>query len=100
MCVCVCVFCSFTPFLSVLFAFNRKRLVNRYMTFTSELFLKRKDIVEIKFLISLNYSFIHLSGGANIYLYGCVSLLAPESTLRVCVCVISNQSASKKPHYL
>ena len=29
------------------------------MTFTSE-FLKRKDIVESKFLISVNYSFNHL----------------------------------------
>ena len=36
--VCVCVFCLFTPFLSVLFLFYRKNLVlqhliNRYMTF-------------------------------------------------------------------
>ena len=36
-----CVFCLFTPFLSVLFVFHRKNLVlhhliNRYMTFASE----------------------------------------------------------------
>ena len=42
--------------------------------------------------------------GENIYLYGCVSLLAPECAVCVCVCVcvflcvISNQSTSKKPH--
>ena len=44
------------------------------------------------------------------YLYGCVSLLAPEfdvclcvcvcvCVLCVCVCVRSNQSTSKNPHY-
>ena len=39
---------------------NRPRiesLINRYMTFTNELFLKRKYIVESKFLIPVNYSF-------------------------------------------
>ena len=30
------------------------------MTFTSEQFLTRKDIVESKFLTSVNYSFHHL----------------------------------------
>ena len=30
-------------------------LINRYMTFTSEYLLKRKDIVESNFLISVNY---------------------------------------------
>ena len=44
----------------------------------------------------------HITVGVNIYLYGCVSLLAPEFAvcLYVCVCVfvcvISNQSTSKK----
>ena len=44
----------------------------------------------------------HVTGGVNIYLYGCVSLLALEFALCVFVfvCVISNQSTSKKPHYL
>ena len=32
-------------------------LINRYMTSTNEYLLKRKDIVEIKFIISVNYSF-------------------------------------------
>ena len=36
------------------------------------------------------------------YLYGCVSLLATECAVcvYVFVCVISNQSTCKKPHYL
>ena len=34
------------------------------------------------------------------YLYGCVSLLVPECAVCVCVCVISNQNTSKKPHYV
>ena len=85
--------------------------MNRYMTFTREQFLKRKDIKERKFLISVNYSVIKcnkgsccepITGCVNIYLYGCVSLLVPECAVCVPVflCVISNQGTSKKPHYL
>ena len=36
--------------------------------------------------------------GVNMYLYGCVSLLPPKCARCPCVCVISNQSTSKKPH--
>ena len=44
----------------------------------------------------------------NYNLYGCVSLLAPECVgslyvcvcVCVCVCLTSNQSTSKKPHYV
>ena len=41
-----------------------------------------------------------MSNGANIYLYRCVSLLAPECAVcfYVYVFVISNKSTSKKPH--
>ena len=39
-----------------------------------------------------------MAGGANMYLYRCVSLLAPECD--VCPCVTSNQSTSKKPQYV
>ena len=51
----------------------------------------------------------HITGGVNIYLYDqCVSLLAPEYTVCPCMCVcvcvciyvISNQSTSKRPHYM
>ena len=46
--------------------------------------------------------------GVNIYFYGCVSLLGLECAVClsvcvcvcVCVCVRSNQSTSKKPHYV
>ena len=59
--VCVCV-CLFTSFLSVFVAFYRKNLVlldliNRCITSTSEWFLKSKDTVEFRFLISANYLF-------------------------------------------
>ena len=38
----------------------------------------------------------------NMYLYECASLLAPECVVCICVfvCVISNQSTSKNPHYV
>ena len=99
----VCLFCLFTPFLSVLFILRRKNLVllnliNRYMT-------KRKDIVEIEFLVLVNYSFKfnadgcceHISSGVNIYLYGSVSLLIPECTGCVCVCDIKSEYQEKTP---
>ena len=67
--------------------------------------MKRKDIVESKFLISVN-CYDQITVGT--YLYGCVSLLAQECTVClcmfvcvcVCVCVRSNKSSGKKPHYV
>ena len=41
-----------------------------------------------------------LTGGVNIYLCGCISVLAHECTVCVFVCVISNQSTSKKLHHV
>ena len=43
-----------------------------------------------------------MADGVNVYLHGCVSLLVPECTVSLCVyvCVISNQSTSKKPYYV
>ena len=47
----------------------------------------KKNIVESKLLMSVHYSFnvikvaavsTYITGGVNMYLYGCVSLLAPE----------------------
>ena len=29
----------------------------------------------------------HITGGVNIYLYGCISLLAPECAVCFCVCM-------------
>ena len=63
------------------------------MALTSEWFLKRKGIMESKFLISVNYSFNiikdscyeDITVGVTKYLYGCVSLLAPECA--VCPCL-------------
>ena len=63
------------------------------MGFASEQLLNRKDIVENNFLISVKYSFNVIKIAAMrykdscIYLYGRVSLLAPECAVCVCVCV-------------
>ena len=55
-CVCVCV-CVCFVYLHQHYLKNLvlQHQINRYMTFTSELFLKIKDIVESNFLISVNY---------------------------------------------
>ena len=46
----------------------------------------------------------HIIGGANIYLYGCVSILVPEYAMSLYVCglcmCVSNQSTAKKTHYM
>ena len=80
-CVCMCVFCLFRPFLSVLFVFHRKNqvlqhLIKRYMTFTSELFLKRKFWGSVNYSLNvINISCCeHIKSGVNIYLYECVSV--------------------------
>ena len=57
-CVCVCVsVCACFVYLHQYYFNNLvlQHLINRYMTFTSELFLKIKDIVKSKFLILVNY---------------------------------------------
>ena len=68
-----------------------KHLINRYMTFPN----CWKDIVESNFLYISELSIQHnkdscckyIAGCVNIYLHGCVSLLAPECAVCVCVCV-------------
>ena len=90
------------------------------MSLASDLFLKRKNIVESKFLISVNYSlnvmtiiwahmscYEHITIGVIIICMG-VSVYWPLRVLGVfmfvslcvCVCLRSNQSTSKKPHYV
>ena len=68
--------------------------------------------MESKFLISVNYSFIVIKIAAvssvNIDLCECLSLLDSDCGMCACVCVcvcvyvcvISNQSTSRKPHYV
>ena len=66
------------------------------MTFASELFIQwdRDSCCE------------HIAVGVNIYLLGSVGLLAPECVVCLCVClclfvcVISNQSTSKKLYHV
>ena len=43
----------------------------------------------------------HITGGTNVYLYRCVSLLAPGCAvcLCLCMCLMSSQSASRKQHH-
>ena len=57
--------------------------------------MKRKDLLESTFYISVNHSFSiiqiadsccqHPTGGGDIYLYECVSLLTPEYPVSLCV---------------
>ena len=72
------------------------------MTFTSEQFLKRKDIVESKFLRSVNYSFNVIKIAAVSrwckYIFTWVGQSTGPWVCCVSLCVISNQSTSKKPH--
>ena len=96
----VCLFCLFTPFLSVLFVFHRKSLVllyliNRYMTSDEQMnnFWKKKKLWKVNFwyrwIIQCNPDscWEHITGRVNVYLYGCVSLLAPVFAVCLCVCV-------------
>ena len=82
-----CVFCSFTPSLSVLFVFHRKSLVllhlmNRYTTSTIEHFFKRKYMWKVNFwyqwIIQCNTDSWCEYMARDVNLYGCVSLLVPE----------------------
>ena len=52
------------------------------MTSTSEQFIKSKSIIESEFMIP-NYQ--HIIGGVNIYLYGCINLVASECAECLCV---------------
>ena len=109
-CVCVCVFCLFTPFLSALFVFHRKNLVFSHLMYryTTWVIFKKKRYWKVNFwyywIIQYNTDSCckHMADDVNIYLYGCVNLLVWVCcvSLCVCVCVMSNQSTSKKPHYV
>ena len=64
------------------------------------------DINELFIQSNKDSLYDHVPLGVNIDLYGCFSLLAPDCAVClcvwvcVCVCVRSNQSTSKKLHYL
>ena len=70
------------------------------MSSTSEQFEENKisGINELFIQFNTDSCCEDITGGVNIYLYGCVSLLAHECPMCVCVCVISNQSIARKPH--
>ena len=71
--------------------------------------MNKKNFVESKCLISVNYSFNviqiadscceYITGGVKIYLYECVTLFAPECVVCICVCLISNHY-HQKTHYV
>ena len=78
-------------------------------------FWEEKTLWKVKFDISelfIRYNkdscYELIAVGVNIYFYRCVSLLDPDSAVSlcifvyvcVCVCVRSNQSGSKKTHYV
>ena len=110
-CVCVCVLFIYT-YLSVLFVFYRKNLVflhqEIYDFYKWAIFEKKihcgKKIFDIsKLFIQCNTDSCceHITGGVNMYLYGGVSLLAPDRVVcvRVCVFILFYRRASSVFHY-
>ena len=102
--VCHCVFCLFTPFLSVFFKFHRKKLVllnliKRYVTSISEQFLKSKDIMELCKVNSFNVIQIAPVSTKQVVLIYIRMSIGPYVCC-VLLCVISNQSTSKKLHHV
>ena len=71
-------FCLFTPFLSVFFVSQEEPSLIASNQHISELFIQ----------CNKNSCCEHITGGVNIYLYGCVSLLAPESVVSLYVCCV------------
>ena len=68
--------------------FEKKRHCGKYIFYISELLIQRRK----------DSCCEPITGAAKIYLYGCVILLPSECVVCLCVCAISNQSTSKKPH--
>ena len=103
---CWCLFCLFTP--SEFFVFHRKKLIllnliNWYVTSASQWFVNSKYTVELcKFLISANYSLnVIQTVGVNIFLYWVCHSIGPcVWCVSFFVCMISNQSTSKKPRHM
>ena len=105
----VCVFCLFTPFLSVLFVFYRKNLVllhlmNRLHFLQVNNFLKGKTLWKIIFwyqwIIQCNTDSCreHMTGGVNKHLYGCVSARVCCVSLRVWVWNTASEIAHQMWH--
>ena len=91
-CVCVCVFCLFTPFLSALFVFHRKSLVLQHL-------IKRYDFCKLYWPLSVLCVFIYVRACVRACMRACVhACMRVCVCVCVCVCVISNHSTSKKPH--
>ena len=95
--VCVCVFCLFTPSLSVLFVFHRKNLVfvpnvQIYGFYKWEIFKKKRHWKRnfwYQWIIQCNTDSCceHMTDGVNIYLQRCASLLVWVCCVSLCVCV-------------
>ena len=82
-------------------------LINWYVTSTSQWFLNRQDIAElckVNFLLFIEFKIDkccdHKTGVINIHLYGYVILLAPMCAVSLFVCMIANQSTSKKLRHM
>ena len=102
--VCLCLLCWFVSFLSLFFAFKGKNLVLSLLESNQQIYdfynwviFEKQGIMELckvnldigKLLIPCNRNSCceHITDGVNIYLYRCVSILAPTCPLCVCVCV-------------
>ena len=110
--VCVCVLFIYTIFISVICVSQEER---RLIAFNVQIYDFYKWVISTKkkhWKVNFWYQWIiqcntdscceHIAHGVNIYLYGCVSLSVWLCcvSLCVCVCVILNQSTSKKPRYV
>ena len=108
----VFVFCLFTPFLSVLFAFHRKNLallhlMNRYATSKRVIFIKRRHCGKLMLDISELFSVIQIAAVGTwhvvvVYIYMGVSVYWSLCVLGifVCMCAWSNQTTIKKRNYV
>ena len=103
--VCVCVLFIYTISISILCVSREELSLIKSNQQTCDFY---KWAIR-KYLISANNSFSvntdscceHITGGVNIYLYGCVSLLAPVCAVCLCMFVwYQIRLLAKKPRYV
>ena len=112
-CVCVCVLFIYTISISINCVSREQPSLIPYSILSTDIWLlqvnnfyKEKtlrkvffNITELSIQCNKDSCCEYITGGVNIYLFGCVSLImALECAVRVCVRVISNQSTNKKQH--
>ena len=97
---CICVFCFISTSI-VYFSWEELTVTEsnqqiydfcKWVIFKKQRYCGKKifDISELFIQFNALSCSKHITGGVNIYLYGCVSLLGGVLCLCLCVCVISN----------